>query len=361
LSLYREGKEASMTYMNGKPQATKKPVRVLMVTGVYPTDQLPHKGTFIKSQIDSLTAAGLEVEIIHPRRGPAPLRYAIATIGVFLKTLTGSFDIVHGHYGLWCLAARMQLRAPVVASFLGDDLLGTPTAEGRFSKKGALVVRVSRWLCHRVDAVIVKSEGMKKAASIDTVHVIPNGVDFELFRPLPRAQARAVLGWDPDRYYVLFGADPQVPRKNFSLAQAAIERLRARGVSAELIVAKGLPQTEVVHYINASNALILTSITEGSPNIVKETMACNIPVVSVGVGDVLQIISRTKGCSICPRDPAALAAGLEQALRHTEPTTGRADIMHLDRSAVAKQVLAVYEQVIRKKARRERDLSLLDL
>lgn len=347
-----------MSSKNWKPQATKKPFRVLMVTGVYPTDRLPDKGTFIKSQIDSLTAAGLEVEIIHPRPGPVPLRYAMATIQVFLKTLTGRFDIVHGHYGLWCLAARIQWRAPIVASFLGDDLLGTPTAEGGFSKKGAFVVRVSRWLCHRVDAVIVKSDGMKKAASIDTVHVIPNGVDFELFRPIPRAQARALLGWEQDRYYVLFGADPQVPRKNFPLAKAAIERLRARGMSAELVVAKGLPQTEVVQYINASNALILTSITEGSPNIVKETMACNIPVVSVDVGDVLQVIARTKGCSICPRDPDALAAGLEQALRHTSPTTGRNDITHLDRSVVARQVLAVYKQVISKKARRERDPSL---
>src|SRR3989441_13062655 len=161
-------------------QMTKKPYRVLVVTGVYPTEQSPHKGPFIKSQVDSLIAEGLQVEVIHPKPGPVLLRYASATLQVFLKTLTGRFDIVHGHYGQWCLIARMQWATPVVASFLGDDLLGTVNAKGGYSKISALIVRLSRWLCQRVDAVIVKSEVMKKSTSCDNVFVIPNGVDFEL-------------------------------------------------------------------------------------------------------------------------------------------------------------------------------------
>src|SRR6266849_9750127 len=95
-------------------ETTRKPVRVLVVTGVYPTEQLPHLGTFIKSQVDSLIAAGLEVEIIHPKPGPVLLRYARAAIQVFFKTLTGHFDIVHGHFVQWCLIARMQWTTPVV-------------------------------------------------------------------------------------------------------------------------------------------------------------------------------------------------------------------------------------------------------
>lgn len=343
--------ELALSSTDSKQQATKKPFRVLMVTGVYPTEQRPHSGTFIKSQADSLSAADLEVEVIHPKSGPVVLRYARAAMQVFLKTLTGRFDVVHGHYGTWCLVARMQWMTPVVASFLGTDVLGIMKADGSYSNRGALFIRISRWLCRRVDAVIVKSEGMKKTLSQGNIFVIPNGVDFELFRPIPRAEARATLGWDQDGYYVLFGNDPKIPRKNFPLAQAAIERLRARGVPAELVVANGLPQTKVVQHINACNALLLPSIDEGSPNIVKETMACNVPVVATDVGDVSEVIGHTKGCSLCPYDPDALATALEQALRYTEPTTGRADIMHLDRSVVAKQVIAVYEQVISKKTK----------
>src|SRR5215471_13562042 len=103
----------------------KQAYRVLIVTGVYPTQETPHLGTFIKTQVDSFIAAGLEVEVLHPKPGlPTPVRYASAAIQVFLKTLTGHFDVVHGHYGLWCLAARLQWTTPVVASYLGSDLLG---------------------------------------------------------------------------------------------------------------------------------------------------------------------------------------------------------------------------------------------
>ena len=335
----------------GIPQVTKHPLRVLMVTGIYPTKELPHKGTFIKSQADSLVAAGVEVEVIHPKPGPIWLRYARTIAQVFLKARTKRFDIVHGHYGQWCLFSCLQWSTPVVASFLGDDLLGTPLGGDKYSKLHALNVHISRWLCARVDAVIVKSEQMRKAAGREGIFVIPNGVDFELFRPVPRAQARAVLGWDRDRYYILFGNDPTIPRKGFDLAQAAIERLRAKGISCELVVASGLPQTTLVQYINASNALILSSISEGSPNIVKEAMACNALVVATHVGDVAEVIGRTEGCSVCLHDPDELAAGIERALQHGGPTTGRQDISRLECSIVAQRVIAVYEHVLQKKAR----------
>jgi teichuronic acid biosynthesis glycosyltransferase TuaC len=337
-----------MSSTNSNLQIQKKSLRVLMVTGIYPTEARPHSGTFIKSQVDSLIAAGIEVEIIYPKPGPVLFRYVSSALQVFLKTLVSDFDIVHGHYGTWCIAARMQWTTPVVVSFLGSDLLGEPTADGGYSKKGVLQGYMSQWICHRVDAVIVKSEQMKKAASRDGIYIIPNGVDFELFRPIPRAAVRTTLGWDQGRYYVLFGNDPQIPRKGFKLAEASIRRLRERGISAELVVAKGLPQTEVVKYINASNALILPSISEGSPNIVKETMACNVPVVATDVGDVSQVIGHTKGCKVCPPDPDALAEALKEALLLSEPTTGRSDIAHLDRSVVAQRVIAVYERVIAK-------------
>lgn len=342
---------ATESFANIKSPLTKRSLRVLMVTGIYPTEERPHKGTFIKSQVDSLIAAGVEVEVIHPKPGPLLMRYLWTIAQVVLKAGTKQFDIVHGHYGQWCLFSRLQWSVPVVVSFLGDDLLGTPLGHGRYSKLHALNVRVSRWLCGHVDAVIVKSEQMKKASGKDGCFVIPNGVDFELFHSEPRAQVRAALGWDPDRYYILFGNDPAIPRKGFDLAQEAIERLHTKGILCELVVANGLPQTTLVQYINASNALILSSISEGSPNIVKEAMACNVPIIATHVGDVAEVIGRTEGCSICLHDPDELAVGVERALQHSGPTTGRADISHLECSHVAQRVIAVYEHVLQKKAR----------
>jgi teichuronic acid biosynthesis glycosyltransferase TuaC len=333
----------------------QRPHRVLMVTGVYPTQERPYKGTYIKSQVESLRAAGLEVEVIHPKPSHwTPFRYCSATFQVFRKTLRGHFDIVHGHYGLWCLATRLQWTTPVVASFMGDDLLGSPLADGGWSKKAALVTRISRWLCRRMDAVIVKSEGMKNRAAGNRIFVVPNGVDFSFFHPIPRTHARRALGWDEHRPSILFVNNPQEPKKGFLLAEASIERLRAQGVEAELVIANRLPQTQVVQFINACNALLLPSIHEGSPNIVKEAMACNVPVVATDVGDVAQVVGGTTGCHVCPRDPDALATALKEALLLTEPTTGRADIAHLECSVVAMQVIYVYEQAAQHAALRRR-------
>ena len=329
----------------------EKKYRVLMVTGIYPTEARPHSGTFVKALVDSLVATGHEVEIVHPKSGPVPLRYLSATLQVFWKTLTGRFDIVNGHYGLWCLVARMQWTTAVVAAYLGDDLLGTVRHDGSYSQKSLFVAWVSRWLCHHIEAVTVKSEQMKEASHYDKSVVIPDGINFELFQPVPRAQARKELGWEQDRYYVVFANNPAIAVKNFPLAQAAIARLQERGMTAELVVANGLPQKKVVQYINASNALILPSIAEGSPNVVKEAMACNVPVVATNVGDVAEVLARTAGCSVCPHDADALAKALEKALLHTERTTGRADISHLDSQVIVEQVLELYKQAMATKGK----------
>lgn len=328
--------------------------RVLMVMGIYPTARRPHAGTFIKPIVEALRARGHEVELVHPGPMPAPLRYIWATLLVFCKTLGGRYDIVHGHYGLWCLVARLQWRAAVVSAFLGDDLLGTITARGGYSRKSRLVVHISRWLCRVSDAATVKSEQMKCSAGREDVVIIPDGIDFCLFRPMPRSEARAALGWDQDKNYILFANNPAIPVKNFALAQAALHRLAEQGIAAELVVANGLPQTTVVQYMNASNVLILPSLAEGTPNVAKEAMACNIPVVATDVGDVAQVIGQTVGCSVCPFDAEALANALARAIQHKGPTTGRADIAHLESSVVIEQVLELYEQAITRHSQRKR-------
>jgi glycosyltransferase involved in cell wall biosynthesis len=316
-----------------------------MVTGIYPTAQRPHAGTFVKTTVDSLVAAGCEVEVVHPPTGlPSALRYLIATVHVLVKTSRGRFDIVHGHYGLWCLVARMQWRTPVVATYLGDDLLGTVTVGGATSRKSVLVRSVSRWLCRHVDAVQVKTEQMRRASGCDRAMVIPSGIDFTVFYPRDRRETRSKLGWDPDRAYVLFANDPSIPVKNYPLARAVIKRLRARDVPVELIVASGLPHTTVAQYMCASNALILPSYAEGSPNVVKEAMACNVPVVAADVGDVADVIGRTEGCRVCPHDAEVMADALERALQLDGPTTGRRDIAHLASGAIAGRLLHLYDQ-----------------
>lgn len=328
-----------------RAQAIQHPLRVLMVTGVYPTEERPHAGTFIRTLVEALRAEGVDVEVVHPAPGPVFWRYLSAILQVWWKTRKDRVDIVHGHYGQWCLFARLQWKVPVVAAFLGDDLLGTVTARGGYSRKGALIVRLSRWLCRHVDVALVKSEEMRAAAQHPAARVLPDGIDFTLFHPQERAQVREKLGWEQDGYYVLFGNNPAIPVKNVKLARASVDHLAQQGVEAHLVIAHGLPQIQLVDYINACNAVILPSHAEGSPNIVKEAMACNVPVVATNVGDVSDVIWSTRGCSICPPDPAAFALGLLRAFQHREPTTGRADIAHLEASLIARQMIAIYRDI----------------
>ncbi len=325
-----------------------KPFRVLMVTGIYPTQQRPHAGTFVKTQVDSLIKAGLEVEVLHPSIGqPALVRYASTIVQIWQKAFSRRYDVINGQYGLWCLICRLQWTTPVVAAYIGDDLLGTIKADGNYSFKGNAVALLSRQLCYWVEAVIVKSEQMKRAARghQEKIFVIPDGVNFEQFHPVPRPEARKDLGWQQDKYYVLFGNNPLIPVKNFALAQAAVERIRAKGIDIELVVASGLPHATVMQYMNASNALILSSHAEGSPNVVREAMACNVPVVATDVGDVRDVIARTAGCTVCtPNNVEEMAAGIEVALAHTERTTGRQDTQHLASDVIAQQIIKVYAQ-----------------
>jgi teichuronic acid biosynthesis glycosyltransferase TuaC len=329
--------------------ANAVPLRILMVTGIYPTDRRPDKGTFIESDVVALRDAGHSVDVVHPRPDlPRPVRYLSTAARVLWKTVTKRYDVVHGHYGLWCAVARLYWRAPLVCSFLGDDVLGTPSGDGRHSWKGEVVRRLAPLLGRLARAVVVQSPEMKRRlpAIEDRLRVVPGGVDFSQFRPMPRAEARQALGWDPDRPHVLFCADPRIPVKNFTLARQAVETLIRSGIEAELVVLHGLPHDQIPVRMNASNALLVASIHEGSPTVVKEAMACNVPVVSTDVGDVRDVVGRTDGCSVCAPDARDLAEGLARAVCRREPTSGREDMRHLDNRIAIQRLIAVYRDVV---------------
>jgi Glycosyltransferase len=328
--------------------AAHKPLRVLMVTGAYPTSQRPHWATFCKSQVNALRAAGIQVDVLQPRPGPAPLRYITAAVQVFLTSFSGKYDIIQGNYGLWCLVSRLQWTTAVVASYWGDDILGTITSNGKYSAKSNFVAVISRKLCYICNAIFVQSAQMKERAGGPQrkIHIIPTGIDFQQFQPVAREEMRKQLGWQQERYYVLFANNPRIPVKNFALAQAAVEQVQTAGKDIALVIANGLPHDTVMQYINASNALILSSHAEGSPNVVKEAMACNVPVVATDVGDVAAVIGRTAGCTVCtPGSIAEMARGITIVLAHTGRTSGRQDIRHLDNTVIAQQIIAVYEQI----------------
>lgn len=323
-----------------------------MIVGALPSAKHPHKQNFVLSQIESLRDIGVDIRILElgVERGWKKYVRGVFVLHKYLRE--SAYDIIHAHYGYCGLIARMQFSVPIVVSYMGDDILGTPDAQGKITKKSVFISWVNRLLSLTADAVIVKSQQMRSMIpKKKNVYIIPNGVDFNLFRPIDRIMARRTLGLvtDSSHKYICFGGDPSIPRKNFRLAEQVVNLLRTRFPNVELLPIYGYPQDKVVLFLNACDALLMTSFSEGSPNIVKEAMACNIPVVSVDVGDVRQQIENTYGCYVGNYDPTNLALLLSKVLLWGGRTKGREDIAYLELSKVATRVLAVYKTIHERK------------
>ena len=319
-----------------------------MVSVDLPTATNPNTTAPQARQMASLRAAGVEVEVLEVR-GLPKLKYLQALRRLHQRV--GEVDLVHPHYGFCGWLARCQRRKPVVVSFMGDDLLGTPDARGRVKPLSRLVVQLNRCFARTVDAVVVKSREMAEVVQPVRAHVVANGVDMDLFRPVAARAARAELGWPEGVRYVLFAGNPANPRKGYPLAEATIALTKQRvDAPLKLVALRNVPPERVPLYMNACDAMLMTSLIEGSPNVVKEAMACNLPVVSVPVGDVAELFDGAAGYRLCPRDAHALADALVASLTERQNVEGRLALQRkrLDLESVAQRLLTIYADVLKK-------------
>jgi glycosyltransferase involved in cell wall biosynthesis len=317
-----------------------------MVTAPLPTAARPGTWAAVSRQIDSIRSLGIEVEVlqIEGTRGVKYLRAARQAV-----ERSSNVDLIHAHYGYCGWVSRFQRRKPVVLSFMGSDLLGIADANGRITLSSRLIVELDRRVARLVDAVIVKTRQMAEVVRPVTAHVIPNGVDLAAFRPIARSAAREDLGWHDARPRVLFPGNPAIPNKGFPLAQTAVNvAAAALGEPVEIVSLSGIAPQQVPLYLNACDAMLLASYTEGSPNAVKEAMACNLPVVAVPVGDVAELLSGVEPSAVCPRDANALGSQLARVLANSRRSNGaeRIKARQLDVTSVAQRVVAVYEGVL---------------
>jgi glycosyltransferase involved in cell wall biosynthesis len=247
-------------------------------------------------------------------------------------------DLIHAHYSLSGITAALSFSRPVVCSLMGSDIQAGPLM--RF-----LIRFFARFFWK---TTIVKSERMKQKAGLWHARVVPNGVDMELFRPVERSLAMDKVGFDPSQKHILFLADPARPEKNFRLAEEAYKSLGSKDRLA-LHAIHGVDHNEIPHYLSAADVLVITSLWEGSPNAVKEAMACNCPVVSTDVGDVKELIGHTDGCYITTYEPEDVAGKLKLALESGKRTNGRENIQHLDEMIIARKLIGIYHSVLKNK------------
>ncbi|MBW4028281.1 glycosyltransferase [Acidipila rosea] len=322
-------------------------MKVLIATAMYPTEGNPAFGSFVRCQEIFLRRAGVDVDVLVLR---GRYRKLIYPKGIFqLRQRLNDISLVHAHYAYVGLVARAQWQVPLVLTYHGDDALGTVTKEGSVSRKSRIVAAGCRKLAHYCDAVIVQSKRMAGKFQEECVHVIPHEVDLDKFHPTNINRAREQLGLSHSKNYVLFAADPAIPVKNFPLANAAAALLRTRTKDVELLVVCRETQERLALYMSACDALVFPSYQEGSPNIIKQAMACNLPIVATDVGDVEEIIGRTRGCYISQPNPEMFARFLGTILASPFRTAGRDEVKHLSGELVADRLIQVYEEVLRRR------------
>ena len=321
-------------------------IRVLMVTSDWLWNSWGGPAVFIARQADFLRREGVEVDLFPFQGARRPANYLAAWREVQHRLRQGHYDLVHAQFGQSGITA-LPKQVPLVVTFRGDDLEGIIGENGRYIAAGWLLRLISRAVARRADAAIVVSEHMKRhlPASVQA-HVLPSGIDLDQFRPEPQHHARSQLGLPTDRRLVLFVGNPNLARKRYGLAQQAVEIVN-RSIPTQLLAGWEKPHWEIAALMNACDALVCTSMQEGSPNAVKEALACNLPVVAVRVGDVPLRLEGVAGCELCPDDRAeTIAAALERVLRRGTRTESRQTVQDLDERALTTRLIDIYRSVL---------------
>lgn len=303
---------------------------------------------FVEAQGDSLIAQGVQISYFRVV-GRGIRGYLRSTRELRKQVRKESCDVIHAHYSFcgWVSVLAMT-GLPVVISFMGDDALGTPNSRGVLTRKSRLLVLLGKALQPFVRAIITKSPNLQATVYRKSVsHLIPNGVRMEQFSFEPNG-FRKELGLDENKRYVLFLGSPEDPNKNSRLAREAVELIGRDDV--EFLAPYPVPHDDVAKYLNSVDVVTLCSFSEGSPNVVKEAMACNRCIVTTDVGDTATVIEGTAGCHVASYETADFADKIQQALTFAEQerfTNGRQAIINkgLDAASIAQRLIKVYTRV----------------
>lgn len=246
------------------------------------------------------------------------------------KIKSYSPDVVHAHFGLSGLVACLQNKKPVI-TFHGSEAY-IPYV-GLLSK---IAGRLSSYNVFVGEKIKNRIKGHKNNS------IVPCGINLDTFYPIDMKIAREKLNMEHEKKYILFSSSFDNPVKNSPLAFSAIGKLK---MDCELLELKNRSREEVNLLLNACNLFLLTSMSEGSPQVIKEAMACNRPIVATDVGDIREVIGNTEGCYITNFEPDDVADKIKLAISFDKRTNGREKIKHFDNNIIAKKIFEIYQTV----------------
>ena len=310
-------------------------MRVLVVTNFEPDASAPQRGRWVRDQVEELRRLGIEVEVFS--FPPGSRQYMPATRRLRKLLRRERFDLVHAHYGLpgWC--ARLAGARPLLVSFHGTDVrhwLVGPLSH-RLAWRADLIAAVSR-------ALFAPEDDRPGLPPVPGAAVLPCGPDLDRFEPLSRGEARQRLSLDPDGRYLLFPANPARPEKRADRA-----RELASACGAELLSGGSIEPAEMPLWVNAANAVVVTSDYEGFGLVCVESLACDVPVLSTPVGIAPYALHGVAGTLCAPFDLEIWSAAVQPHLRDPDPRIeGAARAATLSAARMAERTAEAYRTLI---------------
>lgn len=291
-------------------------------------------GRFVSDQRMALQNEGIDVDLLPiPGKGLKSYFAYLLALRKYLKN--SNVDLVHAHNGFTGFIVNLQRIKPTVVTYHGSDLNNKVTRV--FS---VLSAKLAAW------NIFISEKIQKKSGQNNKFVIIPCGVDLSLFEVIDKHKARSYFGYSDNDKMILFAGNFKNPVKNYPLAKDVVSELKP---DVKLIELKGFLRNEVGLLMNAVDAVLLTSFSEGSPQFIKEAMACNCPIVATNVGDIAERIKNVENCFVTSYDKNEIKSKLMQILEQDQPTTnGREEVLRqsLDAKSVAVELIKVYQKVL---------------
>jgi len=306
---------------------------------------MPAAGIFVDRQITALKKLGVRINTFDIGLSHSPIRLLRTWFELRRLVQRLDPDLVHGQYGTIVGFLAAFASKPAVISYCGNDLRPGASVSRFRMYLGFLLSNIAAL---RARVLICKSAQLRQALwwRRNQAVVIPSGVDIDLFSPGSKEDARRQLGWDLSRPIVIFNTRNDPRNKGLDLAMIAMRTVRSKMPEAEMLLIENVDPDLMPAYYRAADVLLCASLSEGSPNVVKEALACNLPVVSTSVGDVQERLAGVQPSAVVTRDANAIGEALLHALFERKRSNGREHVANLCSENIAQRIVGVYQQAL---------------
>ena len=292
-------------------------LKILIITSEWPSKKHPNHVPFLVEQVRHINRNGVFAEVYNIGSKSFYNKFK-SVIELRKKLKKFKYDLIHIHWGyngLFCLG----INTPQIITYHGSDL----NKPNNWDFKLIMAYLISRLstISSSYNIFVSKRLAQNSLRVNKNRVIIPMGVDLKKFFPMDKRKCREKLKMSLTKNLILFGGNSTKTVKRISLAENSIELL---GDDYELIKIDYIDHKIVPIYINACDLLLMTSISEGSPMMIKEALACNKPIISTNVGDVAEQINSLDNCYVLnDESPQNFAKKIKECIGKNKVPNGR--------------------------------------